>query len=69
LDGEAGEGAKKGAITGGAVGGIRRNQQKQEQQHKEQQWVQAQSSQYTQKRNEYNKAQAACLEGKGYSVK
>jgi len=69
FDGEAGEGAKKGAAAGAIVGGIRRGQQNKEQQQKEQQWAQEQSSQYTQQRNAYNKAQAACLEGKGYSVK
>jgi hypothetical protein len=69
FDGEAGKGAKKGAATGAVVGGVRRNQQKKAQQQKEQQWAQEQSSQYTQQRNAYNKAQAACLEGRGYSVK
>jgi len=69
FDGEAGEGAKKGAAAGAIVGGIRRGQQNKEQQQKEQQWAQEQTNQYTQQRSAYNKAQAACLEGRGYSVK
>ena len=69
LDGEAGEGAKKGAIIGGAVGGVRRRQQQSQQAAKEQQWAEEQTNQYAQQRNNYNRSYAACLEGRGYSVK
>ena len=54
---------------GGLVGGARRQSQKREQQHKEEQWAQEQGANYQQRRNTYNRAYAACLEGKGYTVK
>ena len=63
------DGAKKGAAAGGVVGGARRHRQGREQQYKEDQWAQEQSAQYSQKRNTYNRAYGACLEGKGYTVK
>jgi hypothetical protein len=36
---------------------------------KRKQWEQEQANQYMQKRNLYNRNFAACMEGKGYSVK
>jgi len=69
LDGEMGKGAAAGAIVGGVVGGIRRREQAQAQQQKEQEWAQQQASQYAGNRSEYNRAYAACLEGRGYTVK
>ena len=48
---------------------MRRRDQKQQQQQAEQQWAQEQAAQYTQKRNAYNRAYAACLEDNGYTVK
>jgi len=63
------KGAKRGAAAGGVVGGARRQRQKREQQHKEEQWAQEQGANYQQRRNTYNRAYAACLEGKGYTVK
>jgi hypothetical protein len=38
-----------------------------EQQRK--QWEQQQANQYMQQRNDYYRAHAACLEGRGYTVK
>jgi hypothetical protein len=32
-------------------------------------WANEQGAEYTQKRNHYNRAFAACMEGKGYTVK
>lgn len=69
IAGDAGKGAAIGAVGGGVIGGARRNEQKKEQAHKEQQWEQEQSAQYAQRRNSYNRAHAACLEGRGYTVK
>jgi hypothetical protein len=63
------DGAKKGAAAGGVVGGARRHRQVREEQYKEDQWAQEQTAQYSQKRNTYNRAYGACLEGKGYTVK
>jgi hypothetical protein len=34
-----------------------------------QQWEQQESANYANNRNNYNRAYAACLEGRGYSVK
>ena len=63
------DGAKKGAAAGGVVGGARRQSQKRGQQQKEEQWAQEQAANYQQRRNTYNRAYGACLEGKGYTVK
>ncbi len=69
IAGDAGKGAAIGAVGGGVFGGARRHEQKQQQQHAEQQWAQEQSAQYAQRRNSYNRAHTACLEGRGYTVK
>ena len=65
--------AKKGALIGGGsgalIGGMRRSEQKSQEKQKKQQWEQQQVQQYSQSRNDYNRAQAACLEGRGYTVK
>ncbi len=60
---------KKGAAAGAAVGGMRRNDQKRKEQQAQQQWEQEQAQIYTEKRNRYNRAYAACLEGKNYTVR
>ncbi|MBW1980472.1 MAG: hypothetical protein JRJ12_04575 [Deltaproteobacteria bacterium] len=66
------KGAKKGALIGGlggaTIGGVRSHRQKQEQERARQQWAEQQAAQYAHKRNAYNRAYKACLEGKGYSV-
>jgi len=59
----------KGAAAGAAVGGMRRNDQKRKEQQAQQQWEQEQAQIYTEKRNRYNRAYAACLEGKNYTVR
>ena len=69
LSGEMGEGAKKGAVAGGLIGGMRRRSQVRHQKQAEQQWAQEQANAYAQKRNGYNRAYTACLEGKDYTVK
>jgi hypothetical protein len=63
------DGAKKGAAAGGAVGGMRRRDQKRRQQQAEDQWAQEQAAQYQQGRNNYDRAFAACMEGRGYTVR
>jgi hypothetical protein len=65
IAGNAGKGAAIGAATGGIIGAARRNRSNKEQE----QYVQQQGAEYDQKRNEYNRAWGACLEGKGYTVK
>ena len=67
------KGAKKGAaiggLSGGAIGGMRSSSQNNQAEQQRKQWEQQQANQYMQQRNTYNRAYAACLEGKGYSVK
>ncbi|MFC1823919.1 YMGG-like glycine zipper-containing protein [Thermodesulfobacteriota bacterium] len=63
------KGARRGAVAGGLVGGaVSRNQRRKDEQARKQ-WEQEQAAQYAQKRNTYNRAYAACLEAKGYTVK
>jgi hypothetical protein len=69
IAGDAGKGAAIGAVGGGVFGGARRQGQKKQEAHAEQQWAQEQASQYAQRRNQYNRAYGACLDGRGYTVK
>jgi outer membrane lipoprotein SlyB len=69
IAGDAGKGAAIGAATGGLLGGMRRNQQRQQQDQAQKQWEQQQAAQYQNNRNNYNRALAVCLEGRGYSVR
>ena len=63
------DGAKTGAAVGAVVGGARRNRQRRAQAQEQANWEQQQADQYAAARNGYNRAYAACLEGKGYTVK
>ncbi len=65
IAGDTGKGALIGGALGGLTGGARRASSNKERE----QWEQQQAQQYAQRRNEYNRAYAACLEGRGYSVK
>jgi hypothetical protein len=65
IAGDAGKGAAVGAAGGGMMGGMRRRDSHREQE----QWAQNQSAQYDAQRNEYDRAWAACLEGKDYTVR
>jgi len=69
IAGDSKKGAAIGALSGGAFGGMRRRQQRKQESHAQSQWEQQQVSQYTQGRNSYNRAYAACLEGRGYTVR
>ena len=69
IAGDAGKGAAIGAAGGGLIGGMRKRDQVSQEQQKQEQWAQEQTANYQQKRNEYNRAYTACLEGKGYTVK
>ena len=65
IAGDAGTGAAAGAAMGGLAGGIRRRQErKQQAADQQQQQAQAQQSQVA----GYQKAMAACLQGRGYTV-
>jgi hypothetical protein len=66
--GDAGKGAAVGAATGALVGGMRRRDQEMtaaQQQAAAQQQYQAQLAQ---QQEGYNRALAACMQGRGYSV-
>ena len=64
ISGNAGKGAAIGAASGGLVGGMRRADQNSQQKQDEKNWQARQNA----LRNEYQRAQTACLEGRGYSV-
>ena len=66
---DAGKGAAIGAASGALIGGMRRRDQQSQQQQAEQQWANEQAANYTNQRNNYNRAYGACLEGRGYTVK
>lgn len=65
IAGDAGKGAAIGAASGGIIGGARKAKSQQQQE----QYAQQQAAGYEQRRNEYNRAWGACMEGKGYTVK
>jgi hypothetical protein len=69
LSGNAGKGAAAGAIAGGVVGGVRRRQQAKEIAVEQEQYASQQEAAYNQKRDGYNRAFTACMEGKGYTIK
>ncbi len=62
-------GAKRGAGAGMVVGGMRRQDQKRKEEQARQQWEQDQQRIYAENRNRYNRAYAACMEGKNYTVR
>jgi len=68
VGGVAGD-AGKGAAAGAAIGGMRRQDQKRKEAAQRQQWEQEQQRIYAENRNRYNRAYAACLEAKDYTVK
>ena len=57
--------AGAGAATGALVGGSR----KRDTQRRQREWEQQQQQQYAQRRNNYNRAYAACMEGRDYTVR
>lgn len=64
IAGDAGKGAAIGAIAGGAGGGIRQRRQNRAADEANRREVQNQQAAI----NEYNRAKAVCLEGRGYKV-
>ncbi len=69
LSGNAGKGAAAGAIAGGLIGGVQRKQQQNEMAVQQEQYAQQQQVALNQKRDGYNRAYTACMEGKGYTLK
>jgi hypothetical protein len=68
IAGDAGKGAAIGAAAGSMMGGMRRRDQVRNEAYAQQQWASQQASQYEQKLENYNRAYATCLQGRGYSV-
>jgi len=68
IAGDAGKGAAIGAGTGALVGGVRHHDQVQNSYAQQDAWEQQQAAQYQQSQNEFNRAYATCLEGRGYTV-
>jgi OmpA family protein len=73
IAGDAGEGAAIGATAGAIKGkrqGLKAKKQAAAQQQQAQQQAQAEAqAQQDERKNTYNKAFSACMEGKGYTVK
>ncbi len=69
IGGNAGKGAAIGAGVGAVVGGVRRREQQRQQAQAQQQWQQNEQARYAEGRNRFDRAFAACLEGRGYTVK
>lgn len=67
-DGNWGQGAAVGAVAGGLFGNHRRRKQEDESRARQDQWREQQAAQYEEARYNYNRAYAACLEGRGYTV-
>jgi len=69
IAGNAGKGAAIGASSGALVGGLRRRNQRKKQKKAQQDWANTEVANYEARRNEYNRAFSACLEGRGYTVR
>lgn len=67
--GSRSKGAATGAVVGGVLGGARQAGQARQDEQARQEWEQQQAKEYAQKRTTYNRAFAACMESKGYTVK
>ena len=67
--GDSSKSAKRGAVAGGLIGGVRQSSQNRQTEQNRQQWEQQESANYANNRNNYNRAYSACLEGRGYTVK
>ncbi len=69
IAGNAGKGAAIGASSGALVGGLRRRNQRKKQKKAQQDWANREVANYEARRNEYNRAYSACLEGRDYTVR
>jgi hypothetical protein len=67
--GDSSKSAKRGAAAGALIGGVRQSSSNRETERKQQEWAQREANQYSSARANYNRAYAACLEGRGYTVK
>jgi hypothetical protein len=69
IGGDAGKGAAIGAAGGALIGGFRQRDQRRAQEEAHHQAQQQQAQQSDQARVTFARAYAACLEGRGYTVK
>jgi hypothetical protein len=67
--GKAGKGAAIGAATGGLLGGMGTASRNAQSQSDRRRWEQQEAARYASARGEYNRAFAACMEGRGYTVR
>jgi hypothetical protein len=67
--GDSGRSAKRGALAGGLIGGVRQSSQNTRTEQKRSDWERKESANYANNRNNYNRAYSACLEGRGYTVR
>jgi hypothetical protein len=68
VGGKAGTGALLGGGLGGILGGLTSQGQHEKNKKKRDDWERQQTAQYAQQRGNYNRAYAACMSGRGYSV-
>lgn len=68
IAGNAGKGAAIGAATGGLIGGFRRHDQQRSQAQAQQNYQAQVQQQQSAGLNSFNRARAACLTGRGYTL-
>jgi len=68
IAGDAGKGAAIGAGTGLLFGGVAHHQQVEQSYAQQDAWAQQQAANYQQSQDDFNRAYATCLEGRGYTV-
>lgn len=68
ITGNAGRGAAIGAGTGALVGGVRRHDQVEDSYDQQDDWEDEQAARYRESQDEFNRAYATCLQGRGYTV-
>ena len=69
LLGSSSKTTRRAAAAGGLIGGVRQHQHNSREQQRVDDWEQREASAYANNRSNYNRAYAACLEGRGYTVK
>ena len=68
IAGDAGKGAAIGAASGALIGGVRRHDQVERSYDQQDDWEDEQAARYQESQNEFNRAYATCLQGRGYTV-
>lgn len=68
IAGDTGRGAAIGAGSGALIGGLRRSDQRAREQAAQDNWAHQEASRISHERNEFNRAFATCLQGRGYTV-